>query len=66
MSLSIDLSTNGKEIKHLYDTIVSNDPQTSWAVFNYVGTSNTLRIFDHGGMPTQLPVHYCYYYYHHY
>lgn len=49
MSYSVDLSTNGKEIKYLYDSIVSNDPEISWAIFNYEGSSSTLKPFEHGG-----------------
>ncbi|ANB15439.1 Abp1p [Sugiyamaella lignohabitans] len=49
MSFTIDLSSHGKELKSLYDAIISSDPEVSWAVFNYgAGASNSLRPSAHG------------------
>lgn len=48
-SFIIDLSTHAKEIKYLYDSIVANDPEVSWAVFNYEGATSTLKPYAQGG-----------------
>jgi hypothetical protein len=49
MSYTIDLASHGKELKQLYDSIVSSDPAVSWAVFNYgAGQSNALKPAAHG------------------
>lgn len=46
---SIDLSTNGRDLKRVYDAIVSSDPEISWGVFTYgAGQSNALRVSAEG------------------
>lgn len=44
MSYAVDLSTHGRELKRIYESIVTSDPDTSWAVFDYRGgaTKQTL------------------------
>jgi hypothetical protein len=45
MSLSIDLTTHGKRLQQVYSDIISNSPETSWAVFSYdKGASNELKV----------------------
>lgn len=48
MSYALDLSSHGKQLKQLYDSIVSSDPSVAWAVFNYESQSNTLKPGSHG------------------
>lgn len=49
MSYSLDLTSHGRQLKQLYDSIVSSDPSVAWAVFNYESQSNTLKPGNHGG-----------------
>lgn len=49
MSYAIDLATHGRELKQVYDSIVSSDPDTQWAVFNYTGQTNALTLRAKGG-----------------
>ena len=46
---TIDLSSHGKELKQAYDSIVSSNPSVSWAVFNYEGQTNVLKLSALGG-----------------
>ncbi|PRT55059.1 Protein app1 [Wickerhamiella sorbophila] len=39
MSYAIDLSSHGRELKRIYESIVTSDPDTTWAVFNYQGSA---------------------------
>jgi len=49
MSLSIDLTTHGKELQQVYDQIISGAADTSWAVFSYdKGNSNELKVQSEG------------------
>jgi hypothetical protein len=49
MSLSIDLTTYGKQLQEVYDDIISGSPETSWAVFSYdKGASNELKVQAQG------------------
>ena len=51
MSLSIDLSTHGRELQQVYDRIISGAVDTSWAVFTYgKGASNELKVQAQGGI----------------
>lgn len=44
MAHIIDLSTYGSQLKKVYDSILSSDPDVSWAVFNYAaGDSQALK-----------------------
>ncbi|ODQ67570.1 hypothetical protein NADFUDRAFT_82014 [Nadsonia fulvescens var. elongata DSM 6958] len=46
---TIDLSSHGKDLKKIYDAIVSKDPSISWAVFNYeASTTNALKPYAQG------------------
>src|ERR1700738_101765 len=50
MSLSIDLTTHGKQLEQVYDQIISGSLDTSWAVFSYdKGASNELKVQSTGG-----------------
>ena len=56
MSLSIDLTTHGKQLQQVYDKIISGSPDTSWAVFSYdKGASNELKVQSQGGTAVPLP-----------
>ena len=45
MSLSIDLTTYGRELQQAYDRIISGAADTTWAVFSYDrGASNELKV----------------------
>lgn len=49
MSYTIDLATHGRKLKHIYDSIVSSDPEISWAVFNYeAGPKSVLKPHSQG------------------
>jgi len=49
MSLSIDLTTHGKQLQQVYDKIISGSADTSWAVFSYdKGASNELKVQSQG------------------
>jgi hypothetical protein len=49
MSLSIDLTTHGKQLQQVYDQIIAGSPDTSWAVFSYdKGASNELKVQSQG------------------
>jgi hypothetical protein len=51
MSLSIDLTTHGKQLQQVYDKIISGSEDTSWAVFSYdKGASNELKVQSQGGI----------------
>lgn len=51
MSLSIDLTTYGKQLQQTYDKIISSSADTSWAVFSYdKGASNELKVQSTGSM----------------
>lgn len=51
MSLSIDLTTHGRELEQVYDQIISSSEDTSWAVFSYgKGASNELKVQEQGSM----------------
>ena len=51
MSLSIDLTTHGKQLQQVYDSIISGSGDTSWAVFSYdKGASNELKVQNTGSM----------------
>jgi hypothetical protein len=55
MSLSIDLTTYGKQLQKAYDDIISGSPRTSWAVFSYdKGASNELKVQAQGSMAAPL------------
>jgi hypothetical protein len=50
MSLSIDLTTHGKQLQQVYDKIISGSVDTAWAVFSYdKGASNELKVQSTGG-----------------
>jgi len=49
MSLSIDLTTHGRDLQGVYDRIISGSALTSWAVFSYdKGASNELKVQAQG------------------
>jgi hypothetical protein len=49
MSLSIDLTTHGKQLQRVYDEIRTGSPNVSWAVFSYdKGASNELKVQAQG------------------
>lgn len=49
MAHIIDLSTYGPQLKKVYDSILSSDPDVSWAVFNYAaGDSQALKPIAQG------------------
>lgn len=51
MSLSIDLTTHGKQLQQVYDRIISGAADTSWAVFSYEkGASNELKVQSQGSI----------------
>jgi hypothetical protein len=53
MSLSVDLTTHGRELQAAYDAIINGDPATSWAVFSYdKGASNELKVQETGSKHT--------------
>ena len=55
MSLSIDLTTHGKQLQQVYDKIISGSEDTSWAVFSYdKGASNELKVQSQGGITDSL------------
>jgi hypothetical protein len=55
MSLSIDLTTHGKQLQQVYDKIISGSEDTSWAVFSYdKGASNELKVQSQGGITHPL------------
>jgi hypothetical protein len=50
MSLSIDLTTHGKELQSAYERIIAGAADTAWAVFSYDrGASNELKVQATGG-----------------
>jgi hypothetical protein len=51
MSLSVDLTTHGKQLQQVYDKIISGSEDTSWAVFSYdKGASNELKVQNTGSI----------------
>ena len=55
MSLSIDLTTHGKQLQQVYHKIISGSEDTSWAVFSYdKGASNELKVQSQGGITDSL------------
>ncbi|AOW01678.1 uncharacterized protein YALI1_B18645g [Yarrowia lipolytica] len=46
--MSLDLATNGQQIKDVYGAIVSNDPEFPWAIFGYAtsptASSATIKV----------------------
>ena len=51
MSLSIDLTTHGKQLQQVYDQIIGGSSETSWAVFSYDrGASNELKVQSQGSI----------------
>ena len=53
MSLSIDLTTHGRQLQQVYDKIISGSADTSWAVFSYErGASNELKVQSEGSTVT--------------
>ena len=56
MSLSIDLTTHGRQLQQVYDKIISGSSDTSWAVFAYdKGASNELKVQSTGSTTLSLP-----------
>jgi hypothetical protein len=53
MSLSVDLTTHGREIQKAYDEIISGSEGTVWMVLSYGrGAGNELRVQEQGSTST--------------
>lgn len=48
MANKVDLSTNSKDLRSIVDLIQSGSSEADWALFGYVGQTDTLKLTDQG------------------
>lgn len=58
MSLHVNFSTHGQDLKNAYNAVLSDNDPTDWLIYSYDKGTNDLRVQGTGGTYSLIFVYY--------